>query len=411
MRGTRSIRPVPRAQRRFIPARAGNTIELHSATTTGPVHPRACGEHVLEDVLRPDVHGSSPRVRGTPGLSACTSPKGRFIPARAGNTTSLNKTIAVSAVHPRACGEHYCRRKSLLGKHGSSPRVRGTPSQPGPGVRELRFIPARAGNTVTPPVRYEPTAVHPRACGEHFHRRHATPSESGSSPRVRGTRGCAAFSRHEPRFIPARAGNTRTAAVRFAGNSVHPRACGEHGRRVIRRVKRCGSSPRVRGTRVGSGRTVIRNRFIPARAGNTRRFCFSSFESSVHPRACGEHRSRSARTRPACGSSPRVRGTRSIFYAEEQSRRFIPARAGNTNTIAWSPGSSTVHPRACGEHGKGPASCGPAFGSSPRVRGTRAGHVQRAVRRRFIPARAGNTRAPPRPTPNTTVHPRACGEH
>ena len=53
------------------------------------VHPRVCGEH---DGTRRDVNptvGSSPRVRGTRWPVAGGQSAGRFIPACAGNTLEL----------------------------------------------------------------------------------------------------------------------------------------------------------------------------------------------------------------------------------------------------------------------------------------------------------------------------------
>ena len=217
------------------------------------VHPRACGEHIAPQRCigrRRPVH---PRACGEHyGDSRCAGPG---VP-----------------VHPRACGEHIEHAMRMHPGH--------------------RFIPARAGNT--PP--YSDTG---RAYG-------------GSSPRVRGTR-CIRDCRPDRR-------------------SVHPRACGEH------------AEPRA--PRVG------RRRFIPARAGNTP--------------------TRAAMTRVRVGSSPRVRGTRACApTVDGMQRRFIPARAGNTSAFGSrrsSVGGSsprvrgtrrtavtarldcTVHPRACGEH-------------------------------------------------------------
>ncbi len=133
--------------------------------------------------------------------------------------------------------------------------------------------------------------------------------------------------------------------------------------------------------------------------------------TQVHPRACGEHAAGARDLTEDAGSSPRVRGTPVSGLPALTSSRFIPARAGNTKASPPPACRTTVHPRACGEH------LGEMFrtlarpGSSPRVRGTpRAGH-RHLGGRRFIPARAGNTfrgQFWPRILP---VHPRACGEH
>ena len=111
----------------------------------------------------------------------------RFIPARAGNRIAGNDRDAVTAVHPRACGEQ-CDGTDKIGKKvGSSPRVRGTGCGSLLGFRYIRFIPARTGNSFIKPAVHAVAAVHPRACGEQIQqvlwRRH----DDGSSPRVRGT--------------------------------------------------------------------------------------------------------------------------------------------------------------------------------------------------------------------------------
>ena len=171
-----------------------------------------------------------------------------------------------------------------------------------------RFIPARAGNTSRWPSMRSRHTVHPRACGEHGRKLQEAGSGYGSSPRVRGTRYVRLL--FDPgRFIPARAGNTTAKPRRPTRPTVHPRACGEHR-----------TSTRIR----------LRLRFIPARAGNTLNRDLSLRPGTVHPRACGEHVVRVGHVCIRSGSSPRVRGTLRFTVICVSVRRFIPARAGNT---------------------------------------------------------------------------------
>ena len=111
---------------------------------------------------------------------------------------------------------------------GSSPRVRGTPTDAGESGERVRFIPACAGNTALVPIWSLPVAVHPRVCGEHSAGMGRSPCSHGSSPRVRGTR------------------ISRTPSVRRG--AVYPRVCGEHQLCPMRLPRHIGSSPRVRGT-------------------------------------------------------------------------------------------------------------------------------------------------------------------
>ena len=72
----------------------------------------------------------------------------------------------------------------------------------------------------------------------------------------------------EHRFIPARAGNSIKTAISAALRTVHPRACGELKPSVLRAMADSGSFPRVRGTRTAVPAPCAYGRFIPARAGN-----------------------------------------------------------------------------------------------------------------------------------------------
>ncbi len=188
------------------------------------------------------------------------------------------------------CGEHVARYCEPAKNAGSSPRVRGTlGTRCGPGTRR-RFIPACAGNTFPASGRQLNQAVHPRVCGEHWAGPKAITKDAGSSPRVRGTRVGAGPLQCEHRFIPACAGNTQHLRKRHVGWPVHPRVCGEHSRRNNQSGRDGGSSPRVRGTRKFTAAFLLQCRFIPACAGNTPRSPHSRQLRTVHPRVCGEHR-------------------------------------------------------------------------------------------------------------------------
>ena len=138
-------------------------------------------------------------------------------------------TPVMSAVHPRARGEHKTDSGRRRTRPGSSPRSRGTynggkfdfpcgssPRSRGTFMDRLtkhtftRFIPALAGNILSDPGRSNEEAVHPRARGEHCIMRQGPEHEFGSSPRSRGTLHYAARAGTRIRFIPALAGNIRT---------------------------------------------------------------------------------------------------------------------------------------------------------------------------------------------------------
>ena len=91
--------------------------------------------------------------------------------------------------------------------------------------------------------------------------------------------------------------------------------------------------------------------------------------------------------------------------------RFIPAWAGNTKAPPYSDTHQPVHPRVGGEHVLSHHCAAYWYGSSPRGRGT-LGVVRADVADgRFIPAWAGNTPASVSGRPCMSVHPRVGGEH
>ena len=319
------------------------------------VHPRACGELAQEQGSGATSAGSSPRVRGTQVHRVRRGILYRFIPARAGNSPRWGSTMRASTVHPRACRELHQFSRGTHTNIGSSPRVRGTPLGPRYELAPVRFIPARAGNSHSRSTGSWTTTVH-----------------------------------------PARAGNSPSSLPSWSGASVHPRACGELWCPVEQLLELGGSSPRVRGTRPFAALVHELNRFIPARAGNSLLLSQRPSKIPVHPRACGELDGTTDGPQISTGSSPRVRGTPFKGDHVVNLLRFIPARAGNSSVEPLSTVASAVHPRACGELDIGDTADLVEYGSSPRVRGTRPSRCGHWATRRFIPARAGNS--PERPS-------------
>ena len=126
VRGTQR-RDVPsRGQPRFIPARAGNAHTPGTAVSLRAVHPRACGERPTARLPTTKDVGSSPRVRGTRESARNAFADRRFIPARAGNARRCPRRHYLHTVHPRACGERRSCATCRTLNSGSSPRVRGT---------------------------------------------------------------------------------------------------------------------------------------------------------------------------------------------------------------------------------------------------------------------------------------------
>ena len=192
------------------------------------VHPRSRGEHSPSNGRPLDMLGSSPLARGTPAYRHRRRSAGRFIPARAGNTTQLRPSLTASAVHPRSRGEHLASSLKISPILGSSPLARGTPGCQASACTHVRFIPARAGNTQADCTCIPCSTVHPRSRGEHQLLSSLLVKASGSSPLARGTLHRRSLRALRPRFIPARAGNTPASRAHGPRRSVHPRSRGEH---------------------------------------------------------------------------------------------------------------------------------------------------------------------------------------
>ena len=127
-------------------------------------------------------------------------------------------------------------------------------------------------------------------------------------------------------------------------------------------------------------------------------------------RVCGERAVAVDELCNSFGSSPRVRGTRAQHLQVVDDDRFIPACAGNACSGIGGSSESPVHPRVCGERGRDRVALGVFDGSSPRVRGTRGRTPCKGRHCRFIPACAGNASNITSAGLSMTVHPRVCGE-
>ena len=302
----------PHTVTRLIPACAGKTFPDPAKTSIPAAHPRVCGENPFPSRRAPHVAGSSPRVRGKHAVRDYKYKTVRLIPACAGKTPEATMLKRSQQAHPRVCGENMTISLRASIHRGSSPRVRGKPSQRPRASAPGRLIPACAGKTRRRCMARRPLAAHPRVCGENPRRGPAAPTTPGSSPRVRGKLPLDADKRHSLRLIPACAGKTRTAPSGRASPTAHPRVCGENEAMGRPSLSRPGSSPRVRGKLGAEWPGFAISRLIPACAGKT--------SGHVAERAV------------EVGSSPRVRGKRPLGLLGLRDRGLIPACAGKTSS-------------------------------------------------------------------------------
>ncbi len=114
--------------------------------------------------------------------------------------------------------------------------------------------------------------VYPRWRGELDRTASVVSSGSGLSPLARGTPVFANLWTIAIRFIPAGAGNTLVLNRPALETPVYPRWRGEHHKETILRFVQVGLSPLARGTLLQCQQSFPDCRFIPAGAGNTRKW-------------------------------------------------------------------------------------------------------------------------------------------
>ncbi|SVF33498.1 Domain of uncharacterised function (DUF2825) [Escherichia coli] len=355
------------------------------------VYPRWRGELFCALAFCWLSRGLSPLARGT--LCRCQHCWRviRFIPAGAGNTVPRIISLSSSTVYPRWRGEHSASLMPIIGLGGLSPLARGTRRQRIVRLPLHRFIPAGAGNTSAENRSIAPTSVYPRWRGEHDKSLTKNNSTPGLSPLARGTHHYFGKSVIKNRFIPAGAGNTYRSNGRNTEFSVYPRWRGEHKIHIDKHRVCIGLSPLARGTLYYNRWTRYGARFIPAGAGNTNMGSAVNEIKTVYPRWRGEHEAISKTPAIAAGLSPLARGTPGVERQMTEKERFIPAGAGNTSPLLTPGKSAAVYPRWRGEHLRLNSEQAIGVGLSPLARGTRTKYPSLNPRRRFIPADAGNT--------------------
>ena len=155
---------------------------------------------------------------------------------------------------------------------------------------------------------------------------------------------------------------------------------------------KCGSSPRVWGTRSLSDRHATLYRFIPTGVGNANLKLPRFRYQPVHPHGCGERQALGVAVSATTGSSPRVWGTPRNRPPPGSPTRFIHTGVGNAPSTRFRWPCGSVHPHGCGERFSHLLTATSTYGSSPRVWGTRAGNGVFKSCRRFIPTGVGNAR-------------------
>ena len=154
--------------------------------------------------------GRSPRARGRRRQQPVREKGRRSIPACAGETTVFGKLMGQLRVDPRVRGGDRGKKLLVLSPEGRSPRARGRlPFITAPN-RQLRSIPACAGETGKEGVLRGKGRVDPRVRGGDHAGRSAARICGGRSPRARGRHRAGRWIRLDIRSIPACAGETKS---------------------------------------------------------------------------------------------------------------------------------------------------------------------------------------------------------
>ena len=232
-----------------IPASAGQPTPSSRTPPPATVYPRECGAAGLWALNRDTQMGLSPRVRGSHRYESFAKSFQRSIPASAGQPFSRGQAKSKRQVYPRECGAAPLSRRTTFSRRGLSPRVRGSPVpvQRGCGLR--RSIPASAGQPVLLLLTPLSVEVYPRECGAAVVEAKRNQIATGLSPRVRGSRLFLADKSRELRSIPASAGQPRRLGAILGVARVYPRECGAAFFRDAVSCHYYGLSPRVRGSR------------------------------------------------------------------------------------------------------------------------------------------------------------------
>ena len=375
-------------------------------------HPRSRGENVSSETEKSTCPGSSPLTRGKPSHSRRERCGGRLIPAHAGKTWCSTGGLSGWWAHPRSRRENLIAPEMIDTSAGSSPLTRGKldaveelvserrliPAHAGKTTGRMclvphvvRLIPAHAGKTSGQPSTRHPRAAHPRSRGENDGSRLALRRIVGSSPLTRGKRRSCHRVSWRGGLIPAHAGKTRHASMRFE---------------VV-----AGSSPLTRGKPPRALAYPRRDGLIPAHAGKTAQVCVGHFRCPAHPRSRGENTTESARSQARRGSSPLTRGKHDGPHRGIRRVRLIPAHAGKTLWGRFPPPVPPAHPRSRGENPTYMGALTVAPGSSPLTRGKPDLAARRGSSPRLIPAHAGKTLHPDARRPAQQAHPRSRGEN
>ena len=130
---------------RIIPAHAGKSHPDKSRLLDFRDHPRSCGEKLRAQFHSLPVPGSSPLMRGKVSRIRALINTNGIIPAHAGKSLKMMVSKNQSRDHPRSCGEKHDGSLVRVDVLGSSPLMRGKVVHEPRNCYFRGIIPAHAG--------------------------------------------------------------------------------------------------------------------------------------------------------------------------------------------------------------------------------------------------------------------------
>ena len=170
----------------IIPARAGFTPTTSWRSAGRWDHPRSRGVYRENEADRAGLPGSSPLARGLPIAIFEAMAEHGIIPARAGFTLARSASLGTTPDHPRSRGVYNASNGALYDGNGSSPLARGLQKALAERRVERGIIPARAGFTHGVGRSLLPCTDHPRSRGVYSPIISSFARAAGSSPLARG---------------------------------------------------------------------------------------------------------------------------------------------------------------------------------------------------------------------------------
>ncbi len=211
--------------------------------------------------------------------------------------------------------------------------------------------------------------VYPRLRGGSDARYIFWAAHRGLSPPTRGIRCALHLLGGAQGSIPAYAGDPRMQPAVLARGSVYPRLRGGSTFPRLFGIRIAGLSPPTRGIRLcwrqGSGAGGS----IPAYAGDPAHTCPCQREPKVYPRLRGGSSARRRPHSPYTGLSPPTRGIQCPRSQANETRRSIPAYAGDPPRRARRAKTLTVYPRLRGGSAVSDQPAWVVVGLSPPTRG------------------------------------------